>query len=195
MNHRLFHNALAGSVHRALAQLLCNKHLYQFVDVNLEPLLEVSKAIEAERRRTEPTMSLSAPAPMPSSVPEILAMPGSVANLPWPITSSQILGKMSDIVMVELPSINTYCSTCKVRPPFNPVYEMSGTVLMPGRENYHWYHLAYQCQQCKGIPVHFLVRREGLKLKLAGRDPLEAIPPPKVLPKAQAKFFGDAQIA
>lgn len=40
-----------------------------------------------------------------------------------------------------------------------------------------------------------MVRREGMKLRLVGRDPLEVLPVPKVLPKGQGKFYGDAQIA
>jgi hypothetical protein len=43
--------------------------------------------------------------------------------------------------------------------------------------------------------VYFLVRREDLKLRLCGRDPIEAVPPPKVLPGSHSKFYSDAQIA
>lgn len=45
------------------------------------------------------------------------------------------------------------------------------------------------------MPVRFLVRREGLKLRLAGRDPIELISTPKVLPKGPAKYYSDAVIA
>ena len=64
-----------------------------------------------------------------------------------------------------------------------------------GTAESQWYFFGYQCQQCKGPAVRFMVRREGLKLRLVGRDPIEAVPAPSVLPKATRKFFGDAQIA
>lgn len=53
----------------------------------------------------------------------------------------------------------------------------------------------YQCQNCKGAPVTFLVRRTGLKLTLCGRDPLERIAVPNFIPKARRKYFSDAIIA
>lgn len=53
----------------------------------------------------------------------------------------------------------------------------------------------YQCQQCKGPPIYFLVRRTGLKLTLCGRDPIEEVDVPKFLPKGQRKHFSDALIA
>lgn len=99
------------------------------------------------------------------------------------------------MVPFALPSINTFCSTCDARPPFNPIDEMSSCVLEPRNDLTQWYNLAYECQQCKGLPVRFLVRREGLKLRLCGRDPIEAVPAPKFLPKGQSKFYSDAQIA
>jgi hypothetical protein len=72
---------------------------------------------------------------------------------------------------------------------------MSACVLEPRNDAIQWYNLAYECQQCRGLPVRFLVRREGLKLRLCGRDPIEAVPAPRFLPKAQRKFYSDAQIA
>jgi hypothetical protein len=39
------------------------------------------------------------------------------------------------------------------------------------------------------------MRREALKLRLAGRDPIEILPTPKVLPKAPSKYYSDAIIA
>jgi hypothetical protein len=71
------------------------------------------------------------------------------------------------------------------------MYQLS--VRAPGQ--HQWFFLAYQCQQCKGLPVHFLVARKGLKLTLAGRGPIEVLPTPKVLPKHHAKYFSDAIVA
>ena len=43
--------------------------------------------------------------------------------------------------------------------------------------------------------MHFVVRREGKRLRLVGRDPIEKVPTPKVLPKGTDKYFSDSQIA
>lgn len=193
MNHRIYHDKMASLLHDALKKLMDGKHLYQYVEVDLAPLLEISRAIEDERRRAGPTQSSQQPPRVPETVEEILSDWRSVANIHW--VTSNIHGSMGDIVQFQLPSINTYCATCKSKPPFNPISEMSCSLIDPGTAQNQWYHLAYQCQQCKGTPVVFLVRRERLKLRLTGRDPLEAVPAPKELPKAQAKYFSNAKIA
>jgi hypothetical protein len=95
-------------------------------------------------------------------------------------------------VVFTLPTINTFCSTCSESPPFNPVTEESLVNL--GGDN-QFFVLSYRCQQCKGMPVRFLVRRLKTKLQLTGRDPLEVLPVPGFLPKSVRKYFSDARIA
>lgn len=53
----------------------------------------------------------------------------------------------------------------------------------------------YHCQACKGEPLVFLVRREGLKLTLVGRNHFESPQVPTTIPKEEAKFFGEAIVA
>jgi hypothetical protein len=93
----------------------------------------------------------------------------------------------------ELPTINTFCDTCQSTPPFNPIVKQSHVLYGP--EQNDGYLLSYQCQQCKGPLIHFMVRRENLKLRITGRDPLEILPTPKVLPKTVSKYYSHAQIA
>jgi hypothetical protein len=57
------------------------------------------------------------------------------------------------------------------------------------------YMLPYHCQACKGEPLVFLVRREGLKLTLVGRNHFESPQVPKTIPKEEAKFLGEAIVA
>ncbi len=52
----------------------------------------------------------------------------------------------------------------------------------------------YICQQCKGPAIRFLVRRKQMKLCIAGRDPIEALPVNPVIPKAYSKYIGSAMI-
>jgi hypothetical protein len=193
VKYNLYDDAMGPLITGALKSLLCEKHLYQYVEVDLKPLLKVSK--ELNLRRSEPTFSPDYSPIAPTTVRAFVEDQNSVANIVWIISSIDLHGEMEDVVSFELPSINTHCATCDGRPPFNPIGKMSCCLLDPKLKNAQWYHLAYECQQCKGPPVVFLVRREGLKLRLSGRDPLEVVPPPKVLPKAQREFFSNAQIA
>jgi hypothetical protein len=62
-------------------------------------------------------------------------------------------------------------------------------------DNDQFFLLSYQCQQCKGVPVRFLVRRIKTRLQLTGRDPLEVLPVPSFLPKSVRKYYSDARIA
>lgn len=55
--------------------------------------------------------------------------------------------------------------------------------------------LQYQCQACKKEPISYLVKRDGLKLTLAGRSPMEAIDVPKYVPKGIRKYYKGAVVA
>lgn len=114
--------------------------------------------------------------------------------VPNPITQTTYkFFENSPPVHFDLPTINTFCDHCETRPPFNPVAD--GSYLVQGLGRDEFFYLGYQCQQCKGQPIRFLVRREGLKLRLAGRYPLEVLPTPKVLPKSVSKYYGTAMVA
>jgi hypothetical protein len=176
----------------ALKRLLCEKHLYQCVDVDLSLLLEVSKRINMEM--SEPGYSRQMARP-PGTIKALAESDESCAKVPWIINGCSLSEALSDMVPFALPSINTFCAACGARPPFNPIDGKSSCVLDDENEQNQWYNLAYECQQCKGTPVRFLVRREGLRLRLCGRDPIEAVPAPKFLPKGQSKFYSDAQVA
>jgi hypothetical protein len=102
---------------------------------------------------------------------------------------------MRDVIMVEPPlGVNMWCEVCKCRPPHNPFADQCLSVILEGHEQEQWYQLAYQCQQCHSVPVRLLVRRSRLRLRLAGRDPIEFVPPPPGL-KGSTKFFSDAVVA
>jgi len=55
--------------------------------------------------------------------------------------------------------------------------------------------LQYQCQACKKEPITFLVKKDGLKLTLTGRSPIEAVNIPKFVPKLIRKFYKGALVA
>ena len=187
-----YNDEMQKIVPAALRRLLCEKHLYQPVEVDLSPLIQV--AIRINFARATSMSGVHVPE-QPKSLEALVRSDQSCANIPWIISTSKFDELLSHAVHFALPSINTFCAICSARPPFNPKDELCSCVLDPTNPLNQWYNLAYECQQCKSTPVRFLVRREKLKLRLCGRDPIEAIPAPKVLPKAQSKFYSDAQIA
>lgn len=82
-----------------------------------------------------------------------------------------------------------------VRPAADLAQRFAAGLLQHSIKARQLFHLPYQCQQCKGSPVSFLVRRTGLKLSLVGRDPLETVELPDSLPKEHRKYFSDAIVA
>lgn len=101
------------------------------------------------------------------------------------------------------PDIKLFCMKCDRIEPFNvlngsdlfarvnilndPVQSKAGVVQI--------FTLSYLCQSCKAIPEIFLIRREGSKLTLSGRSPMEHVDVPKVIPKIVAHFYSGAIVA
>ncbi|HZR19237.1 MAG TPA: hypothetical protein VFE51_18260 [Verrucomicrobiae bacterium] len=184
---------MGGAITSALKELLTERHLYQYVDVNLASVAAQGTALNDEALRGEPGVSPMPTPELPASPDELKKDPDSCANVTWAFAGANISGAMRDIITFEAPGINTYCETCKDRPPHNPVFDQCSSVILQGHEQDQWYYMAYECQQCHGIPVRFLVRRTGLRLRLASRDPIEFVPAPLAL-KGNTKFFSDATV-
>jgi len=53
----------------------------------------------------------------------------------------------------------------------------------------------FQCQSCRGEPIVFMVRREGLKLTVVGRSHFEKVQTPPFIPKQEREYYTDAVIA
>lgn len=52
--------------------------------------------------------------------------------------------------------------------------------------------IQYQCQSCKGEPLTFMIRRDGLKLQLVGRSSIEPCVLPEGFPSEENTLFSDA---
>ena len=192
--HR-FTGSLSSAVSEAVRSLLTTKHLYQSVEVDTACISKIATEIREDQRRLGPSSSdllVSSDDPVSIGVRAL--------SMPWIPTAPGEMGVNpvgSKTLPLLLPTIHTYCScvNCSGIWPHNPLpdrtLERSDNLTPPNQ----WFYLGYQCQSCKGLPVHFLVRREGNKLKLCGRDPIEIHPVPKFLPKTCSNFYGNAQIA
>ena len=212
-----FYAEISDSIFAAFKKLLSEKHLYQVVEIDLTSLrgVAVKRAEEICRSLSHRGSTFSSrgsvtgtgnPGPIrtdaeKSTVEMELEYGTRLALQPWAPeiqsddgTPQQIhpTNAVERMIPFKLPTIRTMCDTCDQQ-PFNPIRE--GTECICSNTTDAWYYLSYRCQNCKGRPVRFMVRREGMKVRLAGRDPVEKLPTPKVLPKEQAKYYGDSQIA
>ena len=177
---------------KSFKNLLESKHLYQSVMIDINSYLEMEK--HASSFNPYETVQFA----------DLLRY----IQYPWATN----IGKSyrtpveeqakNNVVQVNLPTIKIYCALCKRVEAFNPFSdEFSETqkgVIYPGSENQQvcqLFLLEYQCQSCKGTPEIFLVRKEGYRISLHGRSPMEVYPCPKVIPKAFRKYFSDSAVA
>ena len=190
--------AIGQAITKAFKQLLSEKHLYQYAEVDLSCVSSFAKTLHSEDALSDSDPgSIGSHRSTPSLESLISKGEDIAANLwapegiLWPTP-----GFSRDTLPLHfnLPTINTFCDHCNERWPFNSVAQ--GSCLMQGEEGQdESFYLGYQCQQCKRRPILFLVCREGLKLRLAGRYPLQVLPTPKVLPKSVSKYYSNALIA
>lgn len=202
-----FNDVIRSGIETAFKTLLTEKHLYQQVEVAFNEMLEV--AVEMARKiptHSRSNMRQSAPPTLATLLDQgtqlHLKCGQEMVTYSWEPTidgnsAAEILAFSINPsprrIQFVLPTVTTFCSGCGGLWPFNP--SPAGSNYLVLKEEHARYHLEYRCQQCKGIPMHFVVRREGKRLRLVGRDPIEKVPTPKVLPKGTDKYFSDSQIA
>jgi hypothetical protein len=197
-----FTHGMAAAVEAALKVLLSEKHLYQTLEVNLGFMDAAAKQVEQERRGVPTTYQGMQRVSPPNKAEEILANAKLTVAQAWTPYIRVAEGKPDMVTTVgnagspiqfALPTINTFCDQCGTAWPFNAVSK--GALCLIRDAQSAWFYLGYECQQCKGFGVRFLVRRQGFKLRLVGRDPIEVLPTPVVLPRIVSKYYSDAQIA
>ena len=137
-----------------------------------------------------PTVDLRAKLEPCSSMPWYLL---KLDEQPFPMAS--ITRGEKEPLKVRLPTIRTHCSNkgCGTVEPCNP---LPPTVTSHADQSQSFY-LPYQCQNCKGTPINFLVKRLREKLTLCGRAPIEEPLIADHLPKEKiiSKHYRNATIA
>jgi hypothetical protein len=109
-------------------------------------------------------------------------------------------------LIIENPKL--FCTTCGEREVFRPVWyqDVVNELRKPRAfssaqdakvtlDGFQLFYLTFQCQRCLGKPEGFIVRRDGWKLSLHGRSPMEHVDVPKYIPKQERDHFRDALIA
>ncbi len=186
----LLSQTMGQSVADAFKRLLSEKHLYQSVEVDLTLVSSMANHILKDWNESfyNPGGRHLGEA-LPETKMELEK--SKVTKLAFGCqenhTDHPYFRVIRVFVSFELPTINTFCDHCKERWPFNPVAD--GSYLVQGHGQDEFFYLGYQCQQCKGEAIRFLVRREGLKLRLAGRYPLEVLPSAKSVAKISQQIL------
>lgn len=194
----------SSAIENAFLLLLENKHLYQSVEIATSGF---SGFIDRESKKELALRSMIAPGRsggMPfKSREQILedCKTNAEENLRTrhyqmrfgnnPVQASSIV--------ISVPTIKAICQNpgCGGLWPHNacpdPSFFIPSTQIVSGLRQI--FVLQYQCQTCKKEPISFLVKRDGLKLTLTGRSPMEAIEIPRFLPKHVRKFYRGALLA
>jgi hypothetical protein len=104
----------------------------------------------------------------------------------------------------SISDVRLFCHKCDRVEPFNYLYgqdELEAHSVYPvpiitdKRPDTQIFVFSFLCQSCKSIPEVFLVRREGEKLTLCGRSPIEYVEQPRSIPKSIARFYSGAVVA
>jgi hypothetical protein len=106
-------------------------------------------------------------------------------------------------------NVKLFCSECDSSEVFKPVFyrDLTNELAKGQRHSYRegpevplpdgfqLFAILLQCQRCTRKPEAVLVRREGWRLSLHGRSPMEHVDVPKFIPKKESYFFRDAIVA
>ncbi len=177
---RRFDEELAEQVTSALRILLESKHLYQ-------------------SERVDFTQAIGGG---PPNIENRLWDLGSkvLAPLPGTLLPRQASAQTAPLI-VSPPIVKSYCRSCDRTEPFHvSTRQEIGSALFISRGSREQvplqnFALSYTCQSCRGAPEAFLIRREGLRLTLCGRSPIEHIDVPKVVPKVARSYYSSAVVA
>jgi hypothetical protein len=112
------------------------------------------------------------------------------------------LAKSAYDITVHVPDVKLFCHRCERVEAFNSISRQEFT--RRGRyerkpattnDDIQVFVLSFLCQSCKGVPEVFIVRRQGLKLTLCGRAPMEVADVPPAIPRAIRQYYSSALVA
>ena len=213
-----FTDALRKEILAKIVLLLEQKHLYQNVQLDIKPLHKTIGSLTAvrppkvlgpshssgSRSETQEMANARLQQKFGKMLASLLAMPwefetDSMANLPKPKRE-----KLNPFVLC-LPTIKIPCAHCDSHLPAHNSGFQGMRLTLPelcfekktqeGAVPVQVLFFPYQCQSCRGEPLVFTVRREGLKLQIVGRSHFEEVTVPSTIPKDEDEYYKDAVVA
>jgi hypothetical protein len=193
-------NKLAKPIVDSIRQLLNYKHLYQSVKVTFPDADAIFESSKPE------LVQLLGPA-LKTIRPSFDDLYKVAMIAEWSIQNRNrsfagyFVGGASNVrytaaITISPESIRNFCRTCENAEPFN--FIQGGDLLYDINEektDIQVFAVSFECQGCKGTPEVFLIRREGIKLTLSGRSPMESVIVAPQIPKPHNKFISDATVA
>ncbi len=178
--------------------LVESKHLYQSVVIDPKPIIEKMKL-----------RLLKDHAPIFSGI-----VGESYASETILITDRTLYivnrsGPKELPLQIVVTNSELFCSICKNVEPFKPIWfqdttnEMRKLNRRPDGEDApvklnndsQIFIVQFQCQKCLRQLNAFLILRDGWKLSIHGRSPIEKVAVPSFIPKPESKWYRDAVIA
>lgn len=187
----LFKERFRERIVMTIKELLETKHLYQSVQVTYDDLSDsiIKKGVQVNESNLKRDFQ------------SIICMHWEPSDHTPPLIRP--MQSDPDSLFFDPPDVKLFCSTCDRIEAFNPVfaddYLNRGRISPePFRENgviVQGFVLSYLCQSCKSVPEVCTIRRQGEKLILCGRAPMEKLNIPKVIPKKVQDFYRGALLA
>lgn len=160
----------SGRITDSLQSLLQEKHLYQNIAIETDDFVQAIKSMAGGR-------------------PSLIA---KAISSPWEPEAR--VRAMTSALFFKSPDVKIYCNTCDRVEAFNHVETIElGNSSRNGIVQI--FALSFLCQSCKVVPEAFLVRREGFKLILCGRAPIEHVSVPNDIPQSVRKYYSGAIVA
>lgn len=171
-------------IKQSFKDLFENKHLYQKV------VIELSSLLKKESSYGGCGVSDSKPFEGVQEVKRII--PSLIPEMPWQllVTNSSDLKEYA----ISLPRIKIFCPADERDEPFLPKNAYPFSHGRHEKKITQTFMIEYECQSCNTL-VTFMVAREGVKLVLVGRSPIEEVQVPTFIPKQYKQYISGAVVA
>jgi hypothetical protein len=186
---------LSQDISNTLKDLLETKHLYQNMRIPFREQLLKSIAAGMGGFQTEMARAVT------DKLRSAPWHPNQPAHETVPLFHPELHVEQ---LAFQVPHLKLFCTACDRVEPFNylsaydafePQTVTTGAPPTQKTITVQVFTFTFLCQSCKSIPEVFLVRREGDKLILNGRSPIEHVPVPSDITKSIKPFFSGAVVA
>jgi hypothetical protein len=186
----LMRSRLQAAIESGLLLMLSGKHLYQHVEIDVSQLFVPREGDGAVFDAKGLENTFDALLRLEWSLTRMTGEPVFLRDRPDPLTAP---------IPFAAPIVKLYCYFCKRLEPFHP--QRTDRIFDGGypdapKVRTQIFLVLLGCHSCTRAFTVFMFRRDGVRLSIAGRSPLENVEVPAFLPKDRTdRFFRDAIVA